>query len=94
MIDGGAQGPKLEETYKEIAEAYNTLERAQEELMLIIEDVDMDAESGYLDNPSQSLYQMDIRVHQAVENKNKVANDLQKEQEKQQKLVEKQQNLS
>ena len=38
LIDGGAEEKTLQETYSELSDAYNVLEKAHEELCLILED--------------------------------------------------------
>ena len=88
LIDGGAQGSKLKEAYGELADAFKTLESVHEELMLVIEEEQMEAESSYLDTAAGTLSQMDLRVSQAAENQDKVAKDSEREEENQRKLAE------
>ena len=60
LIEGGAQSAKLKEAYMELSDAFKTLESVHEDLMLIIEDDQMEAESSYLDTPAESLSQVDL----------------------------------
>ena len=68
LIDGGASGSKLKDAYNDLSDAFNTLERFHEDLMLVLEDDAMEVEASYLDNPAEILSQMDLRVSQAAEN--------------------------
>ena len=84
LIDGGARGDKLKDAYKDLAEAYTTLEKAHEEFILLVDDDIIAEEASYLDAPAVTLSDMDLRVTQAAENQEKVRQDTEKEQQAQQ----------
>ena len=71
LIDGGAEEKTLRETYSELSEAYNVLEKAHEELCLILEDEDQSEEDTYLDDPSDVLAQTQLKINKLVSETNK-----------------------
>ena len=74
MIDGGAESNLLENLYRELSEAYNAVEKAHEDLCLVLEEDHEDAADSYLDDPSSTLASMHVSVSKAVAaNKEKVA---------------------
>ena len=73
LIDGGADGKILEKNYEELSEAFKELEKAHEELCLLVEEDSPDAADSYLDNPSDSLANMHVKVSKAVTDANKEA---------------------
>ena len=75
LIDGGAEEKTLQETYSELSDAYNVLEKAHEELCLILEDEDLSAEDTYLDDPSDVLAQMKLKIDKLVLETNKKTED-------------------
>ena len=65
LIDGVAPSAKLIEVYAELSEAYSSLEKAQEDLMLVVDEEALETEGAYLDNPSSVLAEMDLKVSKA-----------------------------
>ena len=61
LIDGVAPSAKLIEVYAELSEAYSSLEKAQEDLMLVVDEETLETEGAYLDNPSTVLAEIDLK---------------------------------
>ena len=72
LIDGAAPSAKLLEVYAELSEAYSSLEKAQEDFMLVVDEETLEAEGAYLDNPSSGLADMDLKVSKASDTHNKL----------------------
>ena len=62
LLDGGAQVNKLKEVYGELKLAFETLERAHEEVLVVIPEDQLEAEDAYMDNPANILSSMDVKI--------------------------------
>ena len=51
LIDGETDSKTLEKSYKEVSEAFHDIERAHEELCMLLEEDDPEADDSYLDVP-------------------------------------------
>ena len=67
LLEGGAKGAKLKEVYGELSDTYKVLEKAQEDLMLVLNEEDLDAEDAFLDAPCTALSDIDLRISTAAE---------------------------
>ena len=52
MIEGKADGALLDKQYEEVSEAYKDVEKAHMDYCLLLEEVQLDDEDAYLDDPS------------------------------------------
>ena len=66
MIDRGAESNLLENLYSDLSEAYNAVEKAHEDLCLVLDEDHEDAADSYLDDPSSALASMHVSVSKAV----------------------------
>ena len=62
LLDGGAQVNKLKEVYGELKLAFENLERAHEEVLVVIPEDQLEAEDAYMDNPATVLSGMDVKI--------------------------------
>ena len=62
LLDGGAQVTKLKEVYREMKAAYEVLERAHEEVLVVIQEDQLEAEDTYMDAPAAVLSGMDVKI--------------------------------
>ena len=68
----------MRKAYGELSEAYKVVENAHEELCLLLEEDDDDASDSYLDDVSDSLSEMQLKVNKMIadkDNQEKVANN-------------------
>ena len=84
LIDGVAPSAKLIEVYTELSEAYSSLEKAQEDLMLVVDEETLETEGVYLDNPSLVLAEMDLKVSKASDTQNQLKKDVENRQKEEQ----------
>ena len=78
LIEGGSEEPVLRQAYSELSDAYKVVENAHEELCLLLEEDDEDAANNYLDEPSDSLSEMQLQMNRTIADRGKqekVAND-------------------
>ena len=65
LIDGEADKDTLNEAYTEVADSYRVLEQSHEALLVLLGE-DSDAEDSYLDEPSEDLSQLKLKVTKAT----------------------------
>ena len=69
LIDGGSEEDVLRQSYTDLDEAYKNVEKAHEELCLVVEEDHEDAADSYMDGPSDSLSKMQLLVNKTVADK-------------------------
>ena len=62
LLDGGAQVTKLKEVYGELKTAFEALERAHEEVLVVVQEDQLEAEDAYMDAPATVLSDMDVKI--------------------------------
>ena len=67
LLEGGAKGDKLKSEYAELLEAYKVLESSHEDVLVVLEEEDLDAEDSFLDASAKSLAEVDLRIVTAGE---------------------------
>ena len=82
LLNGGAQSEKLNAAYKELSDAFKVLEQSHEDYVLVIEENKLEGEASYLDEPSDVLSGFDLSFSQAIQNQNKLASDLEIQEER------------
>ena len=87
LVDGAAPCSKLVEVYVELSDAYSALEQAQENLMLVVDEDGLEAEGTYLDNPSATLAEMDLKVSKAKDAQDQLKRDTDKREKEDQDKV-------
>ena len=65
LINGETEGTVLEKHYEELSQSFKDLEQAHENLCLLLEEDDEDAADSYLDDPSQVLSSLHVKVSKA-----------------------------
>ena len=67
LLDGGATADKLKASYDELAEAFSNLEKANEDVLIALEEDLVEAEASYLDGTARELAEMDVKVSTSQE---------------------------
>ena len=67
LLDGGATVEKLKASYDELAEAFSNLEKANEDVLIALEEDQVEAEAAYLDGTARELAEMDVKVSTSQE---------------------------
>ena len=75
LIESGSEGKTLEKHYEELSQIYKELEKSHEDLCLLLEEDSPDASDAYLDNPSESLAEIHVKVSKAVATADKESAD-------------------
>ena len=80
LLDGEARGEKLKTEYDELVAAFKLLEVAQEDVLVLLEEADLEAEETFLDDSAQALSEVDVRISTAAstEAQQKLQEELQK----------------
>ena len=66
LLEGNAEEGLLREVYTELSDNYRILETKHEELCLLLDEEDLDAEDNYLDGSSDVLSQMQLLVNKTI----------------------------
>ena len=66
LLEGGSEESLLREVYSELAASYQVVEKSHEDYCLLLSEADADEEDTYLDGPSDTLSQMQLRVNRTV----------------------------
>ena len=75
LIEGETDSKTLEKSYEELSGAFQDIEKAHEDLCMLLEEDDPEADDSYLDAPSEALASMHVSVSKAVTASNKVIAD-------------------
>ena len=65
LLDAHTQVSKLKEAYTELNEAFNSLQTAHEDYVLLVDEQVIENEGDYLNGPAEVLSDMDVKVSQA-----------------------------
>ena len=63
-----------------MSEAYSSLEKAQEDFVLVVDEETLEAEGAYLDNPSSVLAEMDLKFSKASDTQYQLKKDVENRQ--------------
>ena len=67
LLEGGANSEKLKSEYSELVAAFKRLEETQENILILLEVDEMDAEESFMDDPAKTLAEIDIQIGTAKE---------------------------
>ena len=66
LIDGGAEGEVLEKQYEELSEVFKEVEKSHQDLCMLLEEDDDEADDSYLDDPSSKLSTIHVSISKAI----------------------------
>ena len=66
LIDSEAEGEVLEKQYKELSEVFKEVEKAHQDLCMLLDEDDNEADDSYLDEPSSKLSAIHISITKAI----------------------------
>ena len=69
LLDGNSTDASLKDGYAEVVAAYEVLEKAHEDLCLVLDEDHADADASYLDDPSDVLVQMQLKVDKLIQDR-------------------------
>jgi len=77
LLEGGANSEKLKSEYSELVAAFKRLEEAQENILILLEEDEMDAEETFMEDPAKVLAEIDIQIGTAKEGQKRLQEELQ-----------------
>ena len=83
LLDGNSIDASLKDGYAEVVAAYEVLEKAHEDLCLVLDEDHADADASYLDDPSDVLVQMQLKVDKLIQDREQSKKVTELEMEKQ-----------
>ena len=69
LLTGDAEEDILKEVYTELADSFKALEKSNEDLCLLLDGQELDAEDSYLDTSADSLSEMQLKVNRKIKEK-------------------------
>ena len=82
LLDGDSTDASLKDGYAEVVAAYDVLEKSHAELCLILDEDHADADASYLDDPSDVLVQMQLKVDKLIKDRGQTEKTTQLESDK------------